>query len=108
MLGWIKAHLVWILGAISVALAAWIAWGSYQRRVETLRDSLESERSLSRVRVLEAQRDAAMERDAEFAQMDKFLHTRIADAQRAAVEVIEDVENRTDAEIASRFNELYR
>ena len=82
---WTKSHVALVLGGVVALLSAWIAWGSYQRRVETLKDSLESERSLTRVRVLEAQRDAIIEQDKELAKVDAALDVRIADAKRAAI-----------------------
>ena len=105
---WVKHHAVLLLSGLSSILAAWIAWGMYQRRVGSLKDALVSERALGTVRVLEARRDELVAQDAQLEKTDDMLSQRIASAKREAVQVMEAVEGKTDEEVAARFGDLYQ
>lgn len=106
-LKWVKDHAVEILAAIGAVLLGFLAWGEYNRRVGRLKDSVKVERARVKVAALEAKRDEKVEQEVALAEKDEVLEKKIVEAKRKVVDAHERVEGRSDAEVVSRFNELY-
>lgn len=105
---WMVEHWQITLGAIGAIFAAWLAWGAYNRKIGKLKDTIEVEKAVSEVKRLEAKSAELVKREKAADKKDIALDTKIAETKKKAVEVREDVSNRSDQEIADRFNELYR
>ena len=105
---WIVTHVEIVLGGIVAVLVGWIAWGTYDRKVNKLKDSVKVQQALGQVARLETKRDEALKDERVLAKKDEALDAKIIEAQKKAVEVRENVKGRSPNEIARRFNELYR
>jgi hypothetical protein len=108
---WLK----WALSGLALILMGVFAFGAYKRKVGGLKDKNKVTKALSDVKVLEVKRDAHVAKETELEVIDgnlevkgNKLETKIAASKKKAVEVSESVEGKTDAEVADRFNELFR
>jgi hypothetical protein len=105
---WIKEHWQIVLGALGAIIAGWLAWGAYSRKVGKLKDAVEVEKAVSDVKRLEAKREVLEKQEQAVEKKDVELEQRIVETKKKAVKVRENVNQRSDQEIADRFNELYR
>jgi len=111
---WLKENVTLVLAGLVTLLAGFLAWGAYERKVGRLKDNIKVEKARGEVAALEARRDMHIGAEADLADADARLEAKDSDlevainkARREAVAASEEVEGRTDAEVAARFNELY-
>lgn len=105
---WIREHVEAVSVAAIALLLGFIAWGAWRRQVNSLRDAIAVEKARARVAALEARREAHEARDAELEREENELTEALHAARRQAVAVREEVEGKSNEEIAARFNSLYR
>ena len=105
---WIKEHWYVIVGAIGALVGGFIVYGSMHRKVGTLKDAVKVEKALSDIKRLEAKSAVLEKQEKTVEKKDVALKKQIVETKRKAVKAREDVDNRSDQEIADRFNELYR
>jgi len=105
---WIKEHWYVVVGAIGALVGGFIVYGSMHRKVGNLKDAVKVEHALGEVKRLEAKSAVLEKQEKQVAKKDVALEKKIVETKKKAVKVREDVDQRTDQEIADRFNELYR
>jgi hypothetical protein len=105
---WVKEHWQILLGALGAIIAGLLAWGAYERKIGRLKDAVEVEKTVSEVKRLEAKNTVLQKQEDKAGKKDLQLEKKIQTAKKKVVEVRENVDARTDQEIADRFNQLYR
>lgn len=106
--------LQWVLSGLALIAMGVFAFGAYKRKVGQLKDKNKVTKALSDVKVLEVRKQAHVAKAAELAQVDKTLaakgdkiEARIVASKKRAISASESVEEKTDEEVAARFNELF-
>lgn len=105
---WIKDHWYIVVGAIGALIGGFVVYGSMHRKVGSLKDAVKVEKALGEVKRLEAKSAVLEKQEKAVEKKDVVLEKKIVEEKRKAVKAREDVDQRTDQEIADRFNELYR
>jgi hypothetical protein len=105
---WVRDHWQIVVGALVALIGGFLAWGAYNRKVGKLKDAVEVEHAVSEVKRLEAKSEVLKKQEKIEEKKDKVLEQKIVKTKKKAVKARENVDERTDQEIADRFNELYR
>lgn len=105
---WTKEHWYIVVGALGAIIGGFLVFGSMSRKVDKLKDAVKVEKALSDVKRLEAKSEQLVKQESAVAKKDEAIAKKIIAVKKQAVKVREDVDTRSDQEIADRFNELYR
>lgn len=104
---WTREHVIALLAALAAILLGVLAWGTYDRKMGRLKDTVKVERAMTKIAKLEAKRAPLDAVEEVLVEKDAELELEITDAKREVVEAREEVKVRTNAEVVSRFNTLY-
>lgn len=105
---WIAEHWYVAVGVIGALIGGFVVWGSMNRKVGKLKDAVEVEKALGKVKRLEAKTVELEKQEKVVEKKDIELEKKIVETKKKAVQARENVDSRTDQEIADWFNKLYR
>lgn len=110
---WLRGNVGKVLAVVAALLGGWLAWGAYRRKVGGLAAAVGLQRALGEVRGLQAKREALRARAKQAGDAgkridieDARLTLAIRDAKKRAVDVVEETEGLSNAEVVRRFNAL--
>jgi alkylated DNA nucleotide flippase Atl1 len=106
VLAWLEKWWAVLLGAVLAAVAAFLGWQHYSRKLGKLQDKLAVEQAGSAIRVLRAQRERIAEQRGETHAELVELDAAIAEQKRRIVESYSRGKELSDDEVEEALQEL--
>lgn len=104
---WTKAHAVAILAGVAAVLAAFLAWGAYDRKLSRLRDQVTVEKAKGNIAALQAKRAGLMNVAAYDEARIKEIDAKLVENKKAIVAAHNEAANlTTPEEVEDAFKDL--